>query len=151
MAQVPTYYVMERGKGMAENIAAYAIPPDYDCAWLTDAELGVYVSEYRRTGFNGALHSYRARRSNQPEAIAEITTFANRTIDVPAMFVGGQKDWGTYQTPGAYEAMQTRACSRMVGAHLIAGAGHWVQQEKPGEVVQQFLEFLTHHARPSGR
>jgi pimeloyl-ACP methyl ester carboxylesterase len=26
--------------------------------------------------------------------------------------------------------------------HLVAGAGHWVQQERPNEVVDALLEFL---------
>ena len=26
---------------------------------------------------------------------------------------------------------------------LIAGAGHWVQQEKPGEVNRHLLQFLS--------
>jgi pimeloyl-ACP methyl ester carboxylesterase len=30
----------------------------------------------------------------------------------------------------------------MLGAHLVDGAGHWVQQEQPGEVNRLLLEFF---------
>jgi pimeloyl-ACP methyl ester carboxylesterase len=38
--------------------------------------------------------------------------------------------------------MQASACSRMIGCHLIDGAGHWVQQEQPAEVSRLLLGFL---------
>jgi pimeloyl-ACP methyl ester carboxylesterase len=38
--------------------------------------------------------------------------------------------------------MQTTACSRMIGCHLIDGAGHWVQQEQPEQVSRLLLAFL---------
>jgi pimeloyl-ACP methyl ester carboxylesterase len=42
--------------------------------------------------------------------------------------------------------MQTTACSKMIGCHLIEGAGHWVQQEQPAEVSRLLLQFLkTNH------
>ena len=67
---------------------------------------------------------------------------AGRTIDVPAMFVAGRSDWGIYQVPGAIERMQESACTRMLGCHLLAGAGHWVQQEQPERVSELLIEFL---------
>ena len=57
--------------------------------------------------------------------------FSGRTIDVPSCFISGASDWGIHQRPGALEAMQRRACTQMIGCHLIEGAGHWVQQEQP--------------------
>ena len=38
--------------------------------------------------------------------------------------------------------MQTTACTRMIGCHLIEGAGHWVQQEQPNEVIHLLLQFV---------
>ncbi len=144
LAQIPTYYVMDLDKGMAETAAAEMPTPAEIAAakWLTDEEVGVYVTEYSRTGFNGALQGYRVRRGSDPKSLAELRTFAGRTIDVPSMFVGGKSDWGVYQTPGAVESMQKSACTRMVGFHLIDGAGHWVQQEQPEQVTKLLIAFL---------
>jgi pimeloyl-ACP methyl ester carboxylesterase len=144
MAQIPTYYVMDKDKGMAATVAP-EMPSAAEiaaCKWLTDAEVGVYVTEYSRTQFTGALQGYRVRRGSDPKSIAEMHTFSGRTIDVPSCFIGGKSDWGTYQTPGAVESMQKTACTRMLGVHLIEGAGHWVQQEQPEEMSRLLLAFL---------
>ena len=45
-------------------------------------------------------------------------------------------------TPGVFEAMQTRACTQWRGAHLVEGAGHWVQQEQPAAMSRLLIEFL---------
>jgi pimeloyl-ACP methyl ester carboxylesterase len=144
LAQIPTYYVMDKDKGMAATVAAEMPSADEiaACKWLTDAEVDVYVTEYRRTQFNGALQGYRVRRGSDRKTIAEMHTFSGRSIDVPSMFIGGKSDWGVYQTPGWAETMQTRACTRMVGFHLVEGAGHWVQQEQPEQVSRLLIQFL---------
>jgi pimeloyl-ACP methyl ester carboxylesterase len=144
MAQIPTYYVMERDKGMAETVAPF-MPSAAEiaaCRWLTDAEVDVYASEYARTQFTGALQGYRVRRGSDPKSVAEMRTFSGRAIDVPSMFIGGGSDWGVYQTPGAVDRMQKTACTRMVGFHLVEGAGHWVQQEQPEQVSRLLVQFL---------
>jgi pimeloyl-ACP methyl ester carboxylesterase len=68
-------------------------------------------------------------------------TFAGRTIDIPSLFIGGKRDWGVYQRPGAFETMQKRACTRMLGVQML-DAGHWVQQEQSDEVNRLLLKFL---------
>jgi pimeloyl-ACP methyl ester carboxylesterase len=145
MAKIPTYYVMDKDKGMAET-AASEMPSAAEiaaCKWLTEAEVGVYATEYGRTGFTGALQGYRVRRGTDPKTLAELRTFAGRTIDVPACFIAGKSDWGSYQTPGVFEAMQTpRVSTQWRGAHFVDGAGHWVQQEQPDEVVKLLVQFV---------
>ena len=149
MAQIPTYYVMEKDKGMAATVAAHMPPADYitNCKWLTEAEVEVYAAEYGRTGFTGALQGYRVRRGSDPRSIAEMQTFSGRTIDVPAQFIAGKSDWGVYQTPGAVDKMRNSACTRMVGFHLLDGAGHWVQQEQPEQVSTLLVQFLRDYAK----
>ena len=61
------------------------------------------------------------------------------------MYIARKSDWGVYQTPGAVDKMRTTACMRMLGFHLIDGAGHWVQQEQPEQVTALLLEFLREH------
>src|SRR5436309_9035532 len=148
MAKIPTYYVMEKDKGMAETVAPF-MPSAAEiaaCKWLTEDEVEVYATEYGRTGFNGALQGYRVRRGSEPKSVAEMLTFSGRTIDVPSMYIAGKSDWGVYQTPGAVEKMQTSACTHMVGFHLLDGAGHWVEQEQPEQVSKLMLAFLQEYA-----
>jgi pimeloyl-ACP methyl ester carboxylesterase len=142
LAKLPTYYVMDLAKGMAATVAA-EMPSAAAIAanrWLTDSELSFYSSEYARTGFQGGLQWYRCGTSDT--FTSELETFSGRRIDVPSCFISGKQDWGTYQRPGVLEAMQSTACTRMLGVHLIDGAGHWVQQEQPAEVSRLLLEFL---------
>ena len=115
MAQIPGYYVMDESKGMAETVAGL-VPSGLDISatpWFTEAELEVYVSEYERTGFQGALNGYRTYFD--PQLIAQQQLFAGRTIDVPSTFIAGKSDWAVYLTPGAFDVMRSRICTRMRG------------------------------------
>jgi pimeloyl-ACP methyl ester carboxylesterase len=143
LAKLPTYYIMRADQTMAETVAA-EMPSEAAiaaCRWLPEAELAVYSGEYGRTGFQGGLQWYRCRTMGWPDADLEV--FSQRTIDVPALFIAGRSDWGIYQAPGAIERMQELACPKMRGCHLVDGAGHWVQQEQPEEVVRLLLPFLA--------
>ena len=145
-AKMPTYYVMDLKKNMAETVAEY-MPTAAGIAsnkWFTEQDVAVYASEYGRTGFQGALQGY--RRGLEPRNNAELLTFSGRTIDVPSIFISGKSDWGVYQSPGAAETMRTKACTKMVGFHLVEGAGHWVQQEQPEQVARLLTAFLKQRA-----
>lgn len=141
-AKLPRYYVMDLDKDMAATVAVDMPSPQQAaaCQWLTDAELSVYAAEYGRTGFQGGLQSYRVGRIARLSA--EQLLFAGRTIDVPAAFISGKSDWGVFQRAGSFETMQKTACTKFQGAHLLDGAGHWVQQEQPGPVSELLVQFL---------
>lgn len=139
LAQMPPYYVMDRAKTMSETVAPFQASA---AAWLTDPELGVYVEEYGRTGFQGALQAYRV--FSDPDLNAELRQFSGKTIDVPSLFIGGKSDWGTYAAPGALEAMKMKATTRMQGVELIDGTGHWIQQEQPVRLGALLLAFARH-------
>jgi pimeloyl-ACP methyl ester carboxylesterase len=142
LAKMPTYYIMDLARNMAETVAAEMPSPAQiaACRWLPDSELRVYSGEYQRTGFQGGLQWYRSRTGGKFEA--ELQLFSGRTIDVPSIFIAGKSDWGTHQRPGNFEQMQQSACTRMMGCHLIDGAGHWVQQEQPEHVSELLIDFL---------
>ena len=67
---------------------------------------------------------------------------------MPSCFISGKQDWGTYQRPGVFKAMQASACTQMLGVHLVDGAGHWVQQEQPKQVTHLLLQFLKQAGEP---
>jgi pimeloyl-ACP methyl ester carboxylesterase len=138
LAKLPTYYVMRLDEDMAETVAPHL--PAGEAAWLTDDELSVYADAFEANGFQGGLQWYRCATSAAHSA--PLRALAARTIDVPSMYVAGTADWGIYQKPGDFERMQSAACTRMSGCHLVPGAGHWVQQEKPEATSALLLDFL---------
>jgi pimeloyl-ACP methyl ester carboxylesterase len=142
LARLPTYYMMDFDKGMAETVAEVMPSPEAIAAntWLPDNELKFYSGEYARTGFQGGLQWYRCGTSGAFNG--ELEVYSGRSIDVPSCFISGKQDWGIYQRPGVFETMQTKACANMLGCHLIDGAGHWVQQEQPQEVARLLLGFF---------
>src|SRR5712675_1651155 len=146
LAKLPTYYVMDLARNMAETVAEEMPDPAAiaDNKWLPDNELAFYSAEYARTGFQGGLQWYRCGTSGA--FTPELETFSGRTIDVPSCFISGRQDWGTYQRPGVFVAMQSSACTQMIGCHLVEGAGHWVQQEQPEEVTRLLLQFFKRAA-----
>jgi pimeloyl-ACP methyl ester carboxylesterase len=149
LAKLPTYYVMDLAKDMAQTVAeempsAAAIAAN---KWLPDGELAFYSAEYARTGFQGGLQWYRCGTSGA--FIPELETFSGRAIEVPSCFISGKQDWGAYQRPGVFEAMQASACTQMLGVNLVDGAGHWVQQEQPKQVTRLLLQFLKQAGEPA--
>lgn len=141
LAQMPSYYTMHLGKTMPQNVAPFQ-PTATEvraCQWLTESELDVYAEEYGRTGFQGALQAYRVYAD--PSLGTELRLFSGRTIDVPSLFIGGKRDWGTYSAPGALDAMKTTATTRMKEIELIDGAGHWIQQEQPERLSALLVSF----------
>jgi pimeloyl-ACP methyl ester carboxylesterase len=143
LAKMPKYYIMDFGKNMAETVAEEA-PRDAEAAhsgWLPDDQLRVYSEEFTRTSFRGGLKWY--RNAIDADGIAQLQAFAGRSIDVPCCFIAGKSDWGTHQSPGALQAMESSACSQFRGVHLVEGAGHWVQQEQPAAVSDLLINFLA--------
>ncbi|GGE57525.1 alpha/beta hydrolase [Halopseudomonas oceani] len=151
LASMPTYYIMEQSRTIAETVAA-EMPSQAQveaCNWLSDAELAVYAAIFADTGLQGGLQCYRSLGS--AAAQAEMLLFAGRQITVPSCFISGASDWGTYQSPGALELMQRRVCTDMRSVDLVAGAGHWVEQEQPAVVAEKLLGFLASQAGSFGK
>ena len=148
LAKMPTYYIMDFNKNMADTVALEMPTAEKiaACTWLPDEELRVYSDTYTRTGFQGGLNHYRCRFIY--EFIGEQQLFSNCAIKVPTCFISGESDWGVYQVPGALEAMKKTACGDFRDCHLIEGAGHWVQQEQPAEVIRHLLAFLANARNP---
>jgi pimeloyl-ACP methyl ester carboxylesterase len=146
LAKMPSYYIMDLNKGMAETLAEHQPSLEYvaSCRWMSEADLEVYAGQFTRTGFQGGLNYYRV---DADDALwNEQHAFAGKTIDVPACYIAGGKEWGVYQSPGALQAMST-ACTRLLGSHLIPAAGHSVVEEKPGAVNRTLMGFLSQAAK----
>lgn len=104
--------------------------------WITADEFDHYVEEFTRTGFTGGLNWYRNFDRNW-ELTADTPA---ATITVPSLFITGSKDVVRTFT------RSDRATEVVTGEYeelVIDGAGHWVQQERPDEVNQALLKFLS--------
>ncbi|HEY7934085.1 MAG TPA: alpha/beta hydrolase [Solirubrobacteraceae bacterium] len=103
--------------------------------WLTDADFEVYVEAFQRTGFTGGLNWYRNIDRNW-ELTAPV---AERRIDQPALFLTGELDPVRRFMPA--ETMQGWVTD-LRAQIVVAGAGHWVQQQSAAEVNAALLGFL---------
>lgn len=111
--------------------------PDQLPAWLTEADLQFYVDEITRTGFRGGLNWYR----NIDRLPGCLAPWAGATLDQPALYLGGSTDLIAGNNPGAIEAMRA-SLTDLRRCELLAGAGHWLQQERPDVVNAALVEFL---------
>lgn len=147
LAKMPHYYIMPRDSTMREAVALDMQdqqPETFGTRWLSDEDLDVYVSEYSRTTFGPPMNWYRIQTN--PEAASDSMVFAGRKLSVPMKFVSGRQDWGTYQEPGAVEAMeQGRSVERgcYLGTVLVEGAGHWVNQEQWERCVEEIVDVAS--------
>jgi pimeloyl-ACP methyl ester carboxylesterase len=108
--------------------------------WISQDEFDHYVTEFTRTGFTAALNWYRCFDRNWELTAPHPSGLPAATIDAPSLFIGGAADPTLAYTPrhrvrevvsGDYREM------------MIEGAGHWLQQERPGEVNEALLDFLS--------
>jgi pimeloyl-ACP methyl ester carboxylesterase len=104
--------------------------------WMSSDEFAVYEAEFRRTGFTGGLNWYRNLDRNW-ELTAET---AGRKIDVPTMFLAGERDPVLLFI--RVEPMR-EVVSDLREFVLLPGAGHWIQQERPAETNEVLLRFLA--------
>lgn len=105
-------------------------------AFLTEAELQVYVDAYTQTGFHGGLNYYRNIDRNWERTAA----VAERRITQPALFLTGERDPVRTFMPAT--SMAGWVTDLRVNA-VIPGAGHWLQQQAPEAVNEQLLAWLA--------
>ncbi|MFC4113711.1 alpha/beta fold hydrolase [Nonomuraea zeae] len=106
-------------------------------SWLTEADLDVYAGEFERTGLTGALNRYR----NVDRDWADLAAWDGAPITQPALFAGGRLDASTTWMAGAIEDFP-RTLPNLTSCHLLDGCGHWIQQERAGEVNRLLIDWL---------
>jgi pimeloyl-ACP methyl ester carboxylesterase len=106
-------------------------------AWLSEEDLDYYVEQYRNNGFRGPVSWYRNIERNH-----EITPqLDGKKIAQPAFFLAGSED-PVLKFPGdMFNAMDAHFVD-LRGKHLVEGAGHWLQLERPAEVTERLVGFL---------
>jgi pimeloyl-ACP methyl ester carboxylesterase len=127
--------MVPRGGGFLDR----TVEPSTLPSWLTEADLDFYAGEFARTGFRGGLNWYRNIDRNW-ELLAP---FANARVSVPALYVAGDRDLVV-----AFRGMDqllpnlSKHVPKLRKTLMLAGCGHWTQQERPQEVNAAMIEFL---------
>jgi pimeloyl-ACP methyl ester carboxylesterase len=127
--------MVQIGSGMLRGRTAPAAMP----AWVSDADLDVYVSAMQQHGFRGPLNWYRNIDRNWELTAA----WSGAQIRVPALYMVGERD----------VLMHFKGMDRLVPAlekvipnlrtkHIVPGCGHWIQRERPREVNDAILALL---------
>ena len=111
--------------------------PDQLPAWLTQDDLDMYAGEFERTGFTGGLNRYR----NVDRDWEDLSAFRGRPIEVPALFIGGDRDGPTIWGAASIERFAV-TLPKLYKSVVLPGCGHWTQQERPDEVNALLIEFL---------
>jgi len=115
--------------------------PEVLPAWLSQADVDYYAGEFARSGFRGPLNRYR----NFERDWAHMNGVADRLIRQPSLFIVGGRDLVLMMFGGEEAAIgrMKEHCSDLRGAHVIAGAGHWTQQEAPAETTGRLIDWLA--------
>ena len=107
--------------------------------WLTQEDLDFYVTQFEISGFRGGVNYYRNFQRNW-----EITEhLAAAKIEVPALFIAGEKDvviGGA--TAAMLQGVMEPVMTDLRGVVLVPEVGHWIQQEDPAATNEALLSFL---------
>ncbi len=124
--------------GKSENFMDTGVVPDTLPAWLTEQDLDYFAAEFERTGFRSGLNWYRNIDRNW-----EQTPFLRGArLRQPSLFIAGDADPVVTMLRQAVASLEA-AAPDLRKKVVLPGAGHWVQQERPTEVNQLLIEFLT--------
>lgn len=113
-------------------------------AWLGDKDLQYLTEEFTRTGFRSGLNWYR----NIDRNAGLLSPWIGGIVRQPSLFLAGSTD-DVLAFPWAHDQIADfdRTLPGLTRSIILERAGHWVQEERPGEVNEFLLEFL-HQVRP---
>jgi pimeloyl-ACP methyl ester carboxylesterase len=107
-------------------------------AWLTEDDIAVFAAEFAAGGFTGPLNWYR----NLDRNWALTSPWHHAPVLVPALFIAGDRDF-VVSPPGPAEvaAVMRGSVPRLRDPVVLAGCGHWAQQERPADVSRAIIDF----------
>ena len=148
LAKLPTYYVMDLAKDMAATVARGNAVGGGDRRQPMAAGQRAFVLQRRicahrisgRPAMVSLRHLGRIPRANCRPGRAAPSTCPPASS--PASRIGAP-----ISVPACSRRCRSSACTKMIGCHLVDGAGHWVQQEQPAEVSRLLLQFLQQAKR----
>lgn len=129
-------------KGPDDGLLDGTIDPDPFPAWMSPADLSVYVEGFEASGWVGPFNRYRAQGLDADE----LGSLPNANLQQPAAFVAGELDGVRNFVPGLdLFDFAPAFCDDFRGSTIIPGVGHWVQQEAPeatNAALDAFIDSL---------
>ena len=123
--------------GKHEKLMDTVTVPDILPDWLTEADLDFFSKEFEQSGFRGGLNWYR-----NIDRMSELTPFLiGAKIQQPTLFVAGEIDAVLLMYGEQIKTLEQNV-PNLKKKVIVPGAGHWIQQERPGEVNELLIEFL---------
>jgi pimeloyl-ACP methyl ester carboxylesterase len=106
-------------------------------AWITETDIEVYVTEFTQSGFGGPLGWYR----NLDRSWELMAPFAGAAVTVPALYMAGDRDF-VAAVYSKFIAAQSALVPKLRPPIVLAGCGHWTEQERAPEVNAAMIDFL---------
>jgi pimeloyl-ACP methyl ester carboxylesterase len=123
--------------GMLPRKGGFLTNPASLPAWVTESDVDVYVAEFTRTGFRGGINFYR----NVDRSWELLAPFAGAAVTIPALYIAGNRDV-IVAVNSQFIAKQSIMVPKLRPAVMLAGCGHWTQQEHAPEVNAAMIDFL---------
>jgi pimeloyl-ACP methyl ester carboxylesterase len=123
--------------GMVPRNGPSLINPASLPAWITESDIDVYVAEFTRSGFRGALNWWR----NIDRSWELMAAFGGAAVTVPALHIAGDRDF----VVAAFQqsiAAQSAFVPKLRPTMMLPGCGHWTQQERAAEVSAAMIDFV---------
>lgn len=107
--------------------------------WCDADEFAVYQRTFAAGGFRGPLNWYRNFTLNWQQT----EHLAGQQIRQPTLFMVGDHD--PVARLEAYTLKRMADLVPHLEQHRLPDCGHWLQNERPGQVNAHLLDFLTRH------
>ncbi len=135
------------GNGEKTGMLDGMVNPDPFPDWMRQEDLDYFAEQFRQSGFRGSINRYR----NFERDWRELPELSEKLVEQPALFIAGSRDPVLTYIPGKrldqeMDGMYTNLRAKVI----IEGGGHWIQQERPDEVNNALLAFLSGLRQASG-
>ncbi|KAJ0260223.1 SEH protein [Hirschfeldia incana] len=112
-------------------------------SWLTEEDVAYYVNKFQEKGYTGGVNYYRNFDRNNEL----LGPWVGCKIQVPTKFAIGDQDL-VYHFPGAREYIHGPKFKEDVPlleepVVVMEGVAHFINQEKPQEVLQVIVDFIS--------
>jgi pimeloyl-ACP methyl ester carboxylesterase len=105
--------------------------------WIKESDINIYVLEFARSGFRGPLAWFR----NIDLSWELLAPFAGAAVAIPALYIAGDRDF-VAAVNSQFIATQSAMVPKLRPAVMLAGCGHWTEQERAPEVSAAMIDFL---------